>query len=78
MGRGRGIGDAELRDAETWDKGTRGRWNSGTLGDSRTWDAGTRGHDKQTTPEFCTEFAIYNFQWSRGRYYMLESLSVDY
>ena len=30
--------------------------------------------DKQTSSEFCAEFAIYNFRWSRERYYVMESL----
>ena len=50
-------------------------------GDSRTWDLGTGGHDKQTSPDFCTdfcaEFVKYNFRQSSERQYMLESLSTD-
>ena len=62
----------------------RGRGTQG-LGDAETWDAGTREHawvrkDPETrgrgTPEFCAEFSIYNFWWSRETYYMMESLPV--
>ena len=56
-------------DAGMWDSGKprRGKQEHGT------WvrgEAGTSGHrcDRQTAPEFCVEFVIYNFQWSRGRY----------
>ena len=56
----------------TWDSGTPGR---GTRG-RRDVGRGRRGRDKQTTPKLCAEFAIYNFRWSRQRYYMMESLPV--
>lgn len=59
-----------LGDAGTWDAGSRGRQTR----DSGTWDSrmlelgdstrrmGTRGCDKQTTPDFCIEFAEkFNF-----------------
>ena len=52
------------------DTGTRGR------GTRRRGDSGTQGRDKQTTPEFCAEFAFYNFRWSRERYCLMESLPV--
>ena len=29
--------------------------------DSRTWEVGTGGCDKQTSPDFCTEFVKYIF-----------------
>ena len=60
-------------DARTWNTGMPGHQDSETLGDSRTWEVWTWGHDKQTAPEFCAGFVIYNFRWSRGKYYMLES-----
>ena len=56
--------DVGLGDRETWDLGTWDVVHRGT---------GMRGHgtqgraDKQTSPEFCTEFAINNFWWSRKR-----------
>ena len=34
---------------------------------SRTWDVGTRGRDKQTSPDFCTEFVKYNLRRSSER-----------
>ena len=65
-----GGGDVGLVDVGTW-----GRWTRGSRevrrGDAETQelgDVGTQGRDKQTTPEFCAEFAIYNFRWSRQRY----------
>ena len=56
------MGTRVLEDAETSDARTSGHGDAGTIGDSRTWDAETRRRDKQTTPEFCTEFEIYNFR----------------
>ena len=63
------------------DSGMPGRQDVG-LGDAGTWDSGTPGHgmqgrEKQRTPEFCAEFAIYSFQWVRERYYVMEGLSAD-
>ena len=55
-----GLGDVGRRDAGLGDVG---RGDSGTRRDS--------GRDKQTTPEFVK----YNFQLSRERCKMLESLS---
>ena len=55
-----GLGDVGLGDV---DAGTRRR-------------AGIRGREKQTTPDICAEFVVYNSWWSRESYYMLESLSV--
>ena len=65
----RGRGDVGLRDAGTRGRGTQGR------GDMGLGDVGTHGCHKQTTPECCAEFVIYNFRWSRGS--MLESLPED-
>ena len=77
----------KARRHEGGDAGTRGHRDTGTQGSGdagmqgrRTrgcGDVGMRECDKQTTPEFCVEFVIYNFRWSRGRYYMLESLPAD-
>ena len=69
-------------DSGTQGHGTQRHWDmglvdAGTLRHSRMWGTGTRGHDKQTTPGLCSEFVIYNFPWSRGRYYVLERLSAD-
>ena len=70
---GTGTWDLGRKDSGTPGRGTRGRGTSGRgdvgLGDAGTWDAGTQelgevgtqGRDKQTTPAFCAEFAIYNF-----------------
>ena len=64
----------------TWDwdvglgLGDVGRWTQDSgLGEVSSRDAGTRERDNQTTPEFVK----YNFQWSRERCNMLESLSGD-
>ena len=38
--------------------GTQGSGNSGRHRDSGMWDIGAQGCDKQTTPNFCTEFVI--------------------
>ena len=71
MGRRHASWDVRTLDAKTWVLRTR---------ELRTWgreDVGMQGHaDKQTTSEFCAEFAIYNFQWSRERYFVMESLPV--
>ena len=78
-----GLGTRGLGDAGTWDSGTRGRGTRGRRdvgrGDAGTQelgDVGTQGRDKQTTPEFCAEFAIYNFRWSTERYCLIGSLPV--
>ena len=66
-GTGTWVGDVdvglELGDSGTWDSETRGRGTQGrkTHGRVTRGRAGTRGRDKQTT----TEFAKYNFRWSR-------------
>ena len=44
-----GLGDVGLGDV---DAGTRRR-------------AGIRGREKQTTPDICAEFVVYNSRWSR-------------
>ena len=59
-----GLGDVGLGDVGLGDVGL------------RDVDAWTRGRDKQTTPDICAEFVVYNFRWSRESYYILESLSV--
>ena len=61
---GVGLGDVGLGDVGLGDVGL------------RDVDAWTRGRDKQTTPDICAEFVLYNFRWSRESYYILESLSV--
>ena len=70
---GRGdAGTRGLRDTGTqgrWDAGTRGRgdagmWDASACGDLRMQDEGTGGRDKQTSPDFCTEFVKYNFRRS--------------
>ena len=68
-----------LKDAWTQGRRTRGVGGCRDVGrrDVGLGDIGTQGHDKQTTLEFCAEFVIYNFRWSRGRYYMPESLPAD-
>ena len=68
---GRGHGDVGLGDAGTWEAGTwdAGTWDSGTWGpgDLETWGRGG-GRDMGHSPDFCAEFATYNFRWSRERY----------
>jgi len=63
MGRGtRGHRDAGTRGRG--DAGTRGRGDASARGDLRMQDEGTGGRDKQTSPDFCTEFVKYNFRRS--------------
>ena len=51
------------------------------LGDAGTWDAVTRESrdvgNQDVINKKHLDFVIYNFWWSRGRYYMLKSLSAD-
>ena len=59
-----GFGDAGMRGCGN--VGMRGRrdvgtWDASTRWDSRTQDEGTGGRDKQTSPDFYTEFVKYNF-----------------
>ena len=64
-----GARGRETRDVGTWDSGTSecGTQGRGDAGRQELGEVGTQGRDKQTTPEFCAEFAIYNFRWSRER-----------
>ena len=64
-----GLVDAGMWDPGKWGRGTRGRqdvgrWDVGLrgVGTQELWDIRMLGRDKQTTPEFCAEFAMYNFR----------------
>ena len=64
----RGRGDARTRYSGTWGRRDSGTWDARTLelGDVAR-RAGTRGRDKQTTPNFRTEFEKYNLWRSSVR-----------
>ena len=77
-------GDARTVDARTRGLGYAGSGDSGTRGLEHVEreNVGTRGcltqrledcRDKQTTPDFCPEFAKYNFRCSRGRHFTFSS-----
>ena len=58
-----GLGDAGMWDSGMWDSRTQGHGDDGTQGRGEKGmqelgDVTTQGRDKQTTPEFCTEFAL--------------------
>ena len=68
VGRGLGDWDVGLRNAETWGLGDVGREHARVLEDV--------GRDKQTSPDFCAEFARYEHIFVEYDYILCRHLNT--